>query len=461
MCRLHLFQEIGLPYMLDSRHAPDTFFFVFEADFRFYLEDCLDPEEWLTVASLENHDASAFFEEKEEKSLEKPEAEPCAGPKGKQKGQSPKKTEDQKPQKSWNVQNAAEQSAGHKRALGAWTAGAKPLESESVAAKRISPELEALTAMANQAKRKGNGDIIWFGWNPHQVKGFKMQPSYGSQLIGMTPVGARKLLGHMRVAAPEHFDIFLRNLLRWTDVKDCASYVLPPVGSFDVHQSGVEKDQTRENFFKSHPYCNLPPRPPHGSSQSRQCCTFGPKGHFEVLFDFSWSEARMTWWTAWPPESPASQDSTWIQLLLANHWIDQSTYAWVGPPSLPPVVSDKKGKGKGKKQKKADPWKRLRDYPHDYSDLNGVPSVISLLASQIVSDHFGGWRAAEDGTERARGTRKKHIMMYKMRRFCHHDEVPEVCTCPSICSNSWSIVLEHANFWLRRVVLHNCVLPPN
>ena len=59
-------KDLGLPYMSDTRHAPDTFFFVFESDFRFYAEDCLDPEEWLHVAAHKNFDAMAFVEEKAE-----------------------------------------------------------------------------------------------------------------------------------------------------------------------------------------------------------------------------------------------------------------------------------------------------------------------------------------------------------------------------------------------------------
>ena len=57
-------KDVGLPYMSDTRHAPDTFFFIFESDFRFYAEDCLDPEEWLEVAAQKNFDAKAFIEEK-------------------------------------------------------------------------------------------------------------------------------------------------------------------------------------------------------------------------------------------------------------------------------------------------------------------------------------------------------------------------------------------------------------
>ena len=73
----HRVQDIGLPYMCDSRHSPDSFFFVFEADFRFYQEDCLNPEEWFGAAAQQKYDSEAFFEEKEGKVLGE-QVEPCA-----------------------------------------------------------------------------------------------------------------------------------------------------------------------------------------------------------------------------------------------------------------------------------------------------------------------------------------------------------------------------------------------
>ena len=71
-------QDIGLPYMLDRRHPLDTFFFVFEADFRFYEEDCLDPEEWLSAAAHENFGATEFFAERgdDEKGLDDSQGAP-------------------------------------------------------------------------------------------------------------------------------------------------------------------------------------------------------------------------------------------------------------------------------------------------------------------------------------------------------------------------------------------------
>ena len=64
-------QDIALPCMLDKRHAPDTFFFVAEADHRFYKYDCSSPGEWLAAAGQEHygHDeaTAAAAQEKEER----------------------------------------------------------------------------------------------------------------------------------------------------------------------------------------------------------------------------------------------------------------------------------------------------------------------------------------------------------------------------------------------------------
>ena len=40
-------QDVGLPYMTDGRHAPDTLFLVAENDFRFRREDCVSGRNWL------------------------------------------------------------------------------------------------------------------------------------------------------------------------------------------------------------------------------------------------------------------------------------------------------------------------------------------------------------------------------------------------------------------------------
>ena len=40
-------QDVGLPYMVDGRHPPDTLFLVAEGDFRFERERCVSSRDWL------------------------------------------------------------------------------------------------------------------------------------------------------------------------------------------------------------------------------------------------------------------------------------------------------------------------------------------------------------------------------------------------------------------------------
>ena len=41
-------EDVGLPYMTDGRHPPDTLFLVAEHDFRFYREHCVSTKDWLS-----------------------------------------------------------------------------------------------------------------------------------------------------------------------------------------------------------------------------------------------------------------------------------------------------------------------------------------------------------------------------------------------------------------------------
>ena len=40
-------EDVGLPYMTDGRHSPDTLFLVAENDFRFFKDHCVSARNWL------------------------------------------------------------------------------------------------------------------------------------------------------------------------------------------------------------------------------------------------------------------------------------------------------------------------------------------------------------------------------------------------------------------------------
>ena len=149
------------------------------------------------------------------------------------------------------------------------------------------------------------------------------------------------------------------------NLQACSSYVYPTIGSFDVHASGVERNLTRENFFKSHPQCNRAVIPCAGE-EPRRCCTFGPRNHWEVLGDYVFDAEDAVWWTTTPPSSPHDPDACWQRLLIANDWLD-SWMQWVGPPQQ--LFRKGKGKGKHNKPYAVDVWKELRDSPSQMRDL--------------------------------------------------------------------------------------------
>ena len=400
-----------MPYMTDARHAPDTFFIVAEADHRFYAADCIKPEEWLAHASEMHYGKDEADKERKRsqpEGEEEYEVEPCAdGSKGKSKPGRKKK--------AWE-RTLAESSAGNRRAYGAWTAGCRPLGGQGSTEPGITDELRGLVAMANQAARRGCGDIIWFSWNPTKTAGLKRQPSYGSNLIGITKAGAQLLQHHMKVAEKKyHFDIFIRDIGRGPCQSRCC-YVYPPVGNFETHKSGVEQNMERESLFPTKWFVGQPVIPVPGShAWERQLCKMsGVKGFFEPIGEpCAFDDWQQTWWTAAPPSSPDDADDTWQWLIWENWW--SQNYQWIGPEVM-----------QGGARKFHKHAKLLRDRPEEFINYQEVWSPISLLASELVVDHPAGARDKAHLSERVCGVRRKNLLTYKARKFC---DTTQACQC--------------------------------
>ena len=149
--------------MLSTRLPDDTLFFYFEADFRFHAEDCLETDEWLPFLT----------------------PEPVA--------------------RSGNFSGAE-----------FWK---RPRLADSV----CSPELVDVVRICNQAARtkdesgRSMGHLIWMGWNAAETGSktkTKHKIQYGSHAIAFTKTSAELLLQKMKTDAAEHFDLWLKRILK-------------------------------------------------------------------------------------------------------------------------------------------------------------------------------------------------------------------------------------------------------
>ena len=301
-----------------------------------------------------------------------------------------------------------QQSAGQKRAFGAWTAGAKPVSTKlSGKSVEFSSELTGLVAMANQASRLGCGSLIWYAYNLSHSKGRKRQPGIGSLLVGVTIEGAKKMLAEMEKREAEHWDAFLWRM-GTSSMHEESCYVYPPVGNYQTHFSGTI-DEERANEFAEKPFIGQSVIPAAGDWKRQLCKMVDQKGVFEVLLDeVVFNDDRSAWRTMQPPASPYDPSSTWQSVLRAVGWVSQ-TGNWIGPPCL---------SGKGSSGGKSDQYDLIRNTPEAFINMAGEASPISLLASELVTDVAGeAWSFPEARSKRYWQARRRDIFNYKLRMF--------------------------------------------
>ena len=287
-------KDVALPYMLDGRHPADMVFLVCEADHRFYQRDEIPVEEWLEAAAAhESYGTEALHYSLEEirrlypeqdedveglgpedpptrmergvassstSEMPPPSLRPASDPQpslppatGEASTSSPSGTGGGTAEPSAGYRRfpaqAGMQSAGQRRAFGAWTAGARPKQFHADAL--ATPELASIIHICNQAAREGCGDCIWMTWCGSTSKGGrKSVPAHGSMLVAMTQRGARDFLSVLRATLPMHADVILRNACLEGRING-ASYVYPALGSFATHQSGIEAMVRDSEWTKS------------------------------------------------------------------------------------------------------------------------------------------------------------------------------------------------------------------
>lgn len=113
-----------------------------------------------------------------------------------------------------------------------------------------SEDVKDLIRLANEAHRRGRGDLLWYSWEPGKRK---QHPGHGSTLVGLSWTGAHKLRQAARSFDVDHFDLsMLAHLNSGAEPKLDSAYVFPSIGHFATHVSGCEsKDWTRENAWKT------------------------------------------------------------------------------------------------------------------------------------------------------------------------------------------------------------------
>ena len=231
-----MLQDHLVPYMLDTRHIPDTLFIVLEEDFRLY------PTEGEPVASDVGISRGAEF-------LGDGIG---GGGAGGEPVASPDPTASQVPtvKAQWHarlgVPPDGQKAASHTRPKGkaapAPTFLTRPVKASADEHKyNTSKELEDLVKLVTAAKRCDVGDIVWFGWNEQpgasQVK--SPSPSFGSTGIAVSVEGAKKIKYALPTMQMWHWDVELLKKLQQGDMK--ASFVFPAIGNFASQQSGILK----------------------------------------------------------------------------------------------------------------------------------------------------------------------------------------------------------------------------
>ena len=229
-------EDVGLPYITDGRHSPDTLFLVAENDFRFYRDHCVSTKDWLSEVDefvseyLEGPDMVDSW------GILQPAYAPDAHP-------VPPSSDEEAGGGKTTVEPDAHRDKREiqREGLSYWgfSPGRKFVGEEAF----MSEELNDLVRIATFAHRRGKGDLIWYSWVGAKTR--KTMPSHGSTLVGVSKEGAFKLLSAIRKEKKAgHFDVWLRDVCSNQSEGLQASFVLPSVGSYDEHISGCDPNNT-------------------------------------------------------------------------------------------------------------------------------------------------------------------------------------------------------------------------
>ena len=429
-------QDVGLPYMTDDRHAPDTFFLVAEADWRLYREHCVADREWME----EVDDFSRNFLLGDKKKVDNlPKAAPSAPV---QPAYKKPETLDEEGPAAWlgaasppvpgGAAASSSEGAGPPRPdrLGSpapeadepgeeetkkpsfygWTKASRHEAREAY----VTRDLRDLIQIANKAHRyHQRDDVVWYSWSGKGKS--KNKPTYGSTLIGVSKEGAQKLLACMvNDKKPMHFDLWIRDRLyeKAHDLKGC--YVYPAVGGFDEHISGCDPtgagpQGVRESLWdQKNQVGGVRITKKNKDHTERLIRAFvEKKGHGDegVAVEFGDDEdTSLVWKTLRPPTHYWQGDNMWTELLTRKGWLKQN--GWLELPSsltAPPGSGD---------------WRALEAEPDErpWNRDSKQFSPISRVAEHLVCL---AWLDADRPmlTKRQKTEYRLNLIMYKKRTF--------------------------------------------
>ena len=307
----------------------------------------------------------------------------------------------------------------------------------------VSEEFCDCIAYCNVAQRHGRGDLVWLGWNggptaPKQkAKGPTTRIMFGSQLLAVTPAGAKQLEAALRERGAGHIDLkILECIEKSRELQLNFSYVNPPVGGFSAHHASLNLHKKRPGPWNK-PWCL------GGTNEYNGTSWQAPQKR--VIAQFQWVaplvpcqtvelpdvEGHLQWRTRRPPHSTKKLDALAAAILNEWGWLGDNG-EWLGWAfSRGPrwwVDPEYKGGGKNRKGGKpvsveeqlqrmppGDYWKTLQvahDGPPCLGGERRDDSPVSALGFELATAREGlptNYRHEQRGARDERQARAQYL----------------------------------------------------
>jgi len=443
-------------------HLEDTLFLFFESDVRFWKEDCIAPELWLRLAVQSCREPLASITGVDVKEEVEEEGEPASSSTARASRLAGPDTLPQ-PQ----LRPDADSQGRFISMEAIW----KPWQEGY---QTVSTELVELVQCATRASRLAHGDLIWFGYNcgDEKQKGPNDKIAFGSQGIMFTMRAAKRLHTRMQGVTPQHFDLWLKEVLLEQSTQPSLSpatiracYVVPPLGGFQTHNTGCRGDFGVRTGLWDEPWSSPGGMRDHRASRRRLARFSKSRNpaeyHLETL-KFPVVTARHHWLTALPPTHPPG-DGT-LQRLIAEWSLLGPLGQWVGPPYSESewaiwhrCRASRRQRGypsTALERVRKSPWD---EYPYHESQRKFCMVKQSNFQRWIATVSEAPIEPLADGThvpQRAKRIERDWASLNDKRFFCDFDD-PEalrclqsmrlLCCCVVFCS--WLLVVPEPLAW--------------